>query len=226
EAACNEVKDVLGLPPERVARIPLLMAPPRSYLCREPAQLPALTRRPLFLCVAQLIPRKNIGTLLTAAKLVKEEGLEFSVWIAGTGPLADELVSQRDRLELQDVVEFLGPIQYSSIGFAYEACDVYVLPTHYDYRSISVLEAMRFGKPILDSRGDGSAGDLIRHGLNGFIFDPTNPKELAEQMSIMIQQPDLRRRMGESSAKDSEVYSHEVSARELARLIGRCQRDG
>lgn len=218
-AACLEVLNVLGVPQERVVQIPLIMAPPRSFLCRRPINLPAAPHRPLFLCVSRLVPLKNLALLLKASRLVHQKGYEFTVWIVGTGPQRDELIMQRNTLGLQGVVELIGPLPYESIGFAYQTCDVFVLPTHNDLRAMSVLEAMRFGKPILLSRGAGAAGDVVHHGDNGLIFDPEDPEELAENMCSLICQPELREHMGKRSAEIAELDDPARSAQLLANLI-------
>lgn len=219
DAARADVVDRLAVPADRVALIPLLMAPPAEFMCRQPVSLPAISHRPLFLCVAQLIPRKNVALLLAAADLLRRQGHEFTVWIVGTGPLLEELRAMRDDLGLDGTVEFLGAIPYPGMGFVYQACDVYVLPTHQDYRSVSVLEAMRFGKPILTSAGDGTAGEAVLHGANGYIFDPDSTHELAKYMDALIRDPDLRATMGARSAHISESQNAVTSACKIVRLI-------
>ncbi len=142
--------------------------------------------RPLFLCVAELIPRKNVSTLLQAASLVKAKGERFSLWIVGEGAEGAALRSSVSTSGLDDTVSFLGAIEYDRIGWVYDKADVFVMPSLIDYLSVAVLEAMRFGKPIVDSMFDGAVGDAVLPGKNGLAFDPRSPKELSECMIRLI----------------------------------------
>ena len=65
---------------------------------------------------------------------------------------------------------FFRHVPYEGIGHLYAECDVFVMPTLSDYRSVSVLEAMRFGRALIVSRRDGNAGETARHGDNAFLF--------------------------------------------------------
>jgi len=62
-----------------------------------------------------------------------------------------------------------------------------------------VNESMACGLPVVVSRVAGCAEDLVRHGENGFLFDPFDANELAGQLQIVAQQPELAASMGRSS---------------------------
>ena len=117
--------------------------------------------RPRFLFVGRLIGAKNAVVLLEASRILKEEGLKFSVAIAGDGPDLTELSQRVLELDLGDTVVFLGAIRYDAIGHVYASSDVLVMPTLRDYRSVAVLEGMRFAMPIIDSSQDGNGVTLF-----------------------------------------------------------------
>jgi glycosyltransferase involved in cell wall biosynthesis len=75
-----------------------------------------------------------------------------------------------------------------------------------------VPEAMVFGKPVLCSNGAASS-ELIASGKNGYIFDPSNAKELAEKMQIFIGSPDLIESMGECSRQLISQKTPETAAK-------------
>jgi glycosyltransferase involved in cell wall biosynthesis len=106
----------------------------------------------------------------------------------------------------------VGWVDYGSLGAYFKAADVFVFPTFEDVWGMVVPEAMVFGKPILCSNGAASC-ELIVEGENGYIFDPTNAKELSEKMRIFIESPDLIESMGESSRQLIYQKSPETAAK-------------
>ena len=203
EAARDETVIELRCNPDEVRLVRLLVPPPREEMLRLAATVEEPKQRPLFLFVGRLVALKNIGAVLSATQSLVDEGLSLEVWIAGSGPQQAALLDERHARGLDDVVRFCGRVDYRSVGHLYEACDVFVMPTLTDYRSVAVLEAMRFGRPIIDSIADGNAGDSVKHRDNGLIFDPAKPDDLVACMRRFILEPGLAERLGDRSAKQS-----------------------
>ena len=219
-AAADEIERTLSVDPVRVIQAPLLYPPAREEMLRRPFELADPTMRPLFLFVGRLDARKNVHTLLQASSILAQRGLDFSVWIVGDGPLRQQHLRTTRDLRLEDRVRFLPWIPSESLGFIYEKSDVFVMPSVRDYRSVSVLEAMRFGKPVLDSRSDGNAGDSVREAITGFLFDPRQPSELAQHMVSFVREPQLAARMGErANEMMNREYAPEVAADRLRREL-------
>lgn len=221
QSAVDDVITNLGVSAASVVRVPILSAPPRSYMLAEDVPLPDNARGPIFLTVAQLIPRKNIHTLLKAASIVKRQGCTFTLWIVGTGTLRDELVVRCRELGIEDSTVFVGHVPYQGMGHLFEAADVYVQPTRFDYRSVSVLEAMRFGKPLILSTADGNAGELGIQDENALLFDPDRPEQLARLMMTLIREPQLRAAMGQRSLELIANETSEVAGDRIKEIIER-----
>ena len=194
----------VGFDQEHVFRTPLLVPPPREFLTSMPFPLPHRQGATLFLAIGQLSERKNITSLLEASARLAARGYVFGVWIAGSGPLHDALSSRIRYLNLEAVVQLLGDVPYQAVGHLYAACDAFVHPAFTDYRAVAVLEAMSFGKPILLSTGDGSAGTLVRDGTEGLLFNPEDVDALAQCMARCINEPTILQTMG--SASESAVH--------------------
>lgn len=220
-AARDEIVQLLRVDPAKVFHIMMLVPPDRHELCQVPLSFEPPRSRPLFLYMGQLILRKNVEVILRAAGLLNAERAEFEVWIGGEGPDEDRLRGIVAQLGLNEVVRFIGSVQYASIGFVYEACDVFVMPSHTDYRSVAVLEAMRFGKPVIDSTQDGNAYDCARDGFNALIFDPGNPRRLAECMRQFVDDPGLARVMGARSETIMDEHTPDSAALALIDVLTR-----
>jgi glycosyltransferase involved in cell wall biosynthesis len=141
--------------------------------------------------------------------MVSHRGKSFSLWIVGDGRQKHELLQRVKELNIQDAVHFFGSVPYQDVGCFYSACDVFVLPTLQDYRSVAVMEAAKHGRAILDSMHDGGATEFVHNGENGFIFDPRDPSELANFMLRLIDTPGLAKCFGKKSLEIMKPYSVE-----------------
>ncbi len=166
-----------------------------------------------FVCVAQLIGRKGIRHLLHAAKKLKnndEPFRNFEIILVGCGPEKQNLTNLTNQLDLTSVVRFTGQVAPKDIWHIYAEADVFVLPTLQDNWPLVVLEAMSSGLPILLSKYAGNASDLMVPGLNGYIFDPTNHKELADLLAAYIRTPSMISSQGKSSLEIARSYTPEA----------------
>lgn len=174
---------------------------------------------PIFLSVGQLITRKGIFFLLDACRLLKDEGYRnLTLVIVGDGPLRPQLEEYSRSIGLEDSVHWEGWVNNELLGPYFQSADVFVFPTLEDIWGMAVLEAMLFEKPILCSKEAGAA-ELIKEGENGFVFDPTKPKVLAELMKVFIDRPELVRIMGEQSGRSIQHFTPEATAKHLASVI-------
>lgn len=221
EAERSLIEEV-GFSRSRVARAPLLVPPSAGFLKRIAVDPPTTQRRPIFLAVGQLTERKNLETLVAAVEQVMRRCDEtFSVWIAGDGPLRPSLERQITSRSLSGVISLLGDIPYGGIGYLYEACDVFVHPTHTDYRAVAVLEAMSFARPVILSRGDGSAGTLVNDGIEGWLFDPRSVAQLARAIETCVLRADSLSVMGSRAAAAVCELQPSLAATRLVDILHR-----
>ena len=89
--------------------------------------------------------------------------------IIGDGPCRPELMDQARRLGIQDMVIFTGAIPNNELPPYYASCDLYVTASLSDTNSISMLEAMATGLPVLH-RFDKLNEGQVRSGVNGYIY--------------------------------------------------------
>ncbi len=216
------MQEILYLSPtlhSKVKVIPLLVPPEREDMLKKEVELPKGSSRPIFTYVGQLITRKNVLCLVKAAGILKQAGYRFSVWIIGDGTEKSNLQRAVANQHLDDTVRFLGALPYESLGFVYAESDVFIMPTLSDYRSVAVLEALRFGKPVIDSTKDGNAGSMVVDGQNGFVFDPNDVNVLADRMKRFIEFPRLIEDMGRESVKRIHDLSPSRSAELLVKAL-------
>jgi glycosyltransferase involved in cell wall biosynthesis len=122
-----------------------------------------------FLYVGRLAPEKNLTFLLR----VFAQCPQFSLTLAGTGPLLDTL-----KYQASPNVSFLGHVPNSILSDVYAAHDVLVLPSLQEPWGLVVEEALYHGLPIVASNRIGCAEEWIVQPKTGFLFDPTQPESL------------------------------------------------
>ena len=134
--------------------------------------------------------------------------------VVGSGHLRQKLEKLAKDLNVNNYVTFLGLVSEEDKIFAYNACDIFILPSLAELEGMVVLEAMACGKPIIISDAKMSASRFFVDG-NGFLFETKNGKHLAEQAMELISSMDLRKKMGEVSLEKSKNYDIHRSADKL-----------
>lgn len=182
----------------------------------DPAELQL--RRPVFLFIGQLIPRKGLQLLLEACIILQTKGYHnYTLLVVGDGPQREEFEAFSRNHGLEDYVKWAGWVGYGNLGSYFHNADVFVLPTLEDTWGMVVLESMTFGKPVLCSKFAG-ASEMVVEGENGYLFDPHEPEGLAKVMCRFIEDPDLIISMGKESQQLIAQHAPETAAQFLAEV--------
>ena len=160
--------------------------------------------------VGRLGREKSVDVLLDywKAAITPEDNIHLVV--IGDGPVRPELEEQANALGISEMVTFTGRVEHADLPPYYALCDVYVTASLSDTNSISMLEGMCSGLPVLQRTDPLNAGQ-VRDGTNGFNFN--TPQEMAQKLR-QIQAMDLEALAG---FKESVIDSiRENGARGLA----------
>lgn len=174
------------------------------------------------LSLGRLVEKKNLATLVEAHRVRcanAGEGAVRDLVIVGSGPLDTSLRKQCresgfEVIERSGVppfrdpgapavprVTFYGFRQLAENPVFYALAEAFVLPSSFEEWGLVVNEAMACGLPVIVSRTAGCAEDLVRHGENGWTFDPSKPSDLAACLARLDESGALRSRMGTRSAE-------------------------
>ena len=175
--------------------------------------------RLVIFTVGRLIEWKGHTYLIEALHLLKEDP-RIHLLIGGEGSLRQELEGQVKESGLTDRVTFLGHIPNHLTPLYYTLADVYVQPSIIDKDGnteglgVTLLEAMACETPCVGSE-TGGISDIIIDGKNGFLVKPADPMQLADRISILLNDGALRATMGKQGRRFVEDnYSWEVKAKE------------
>jgi glycosyltransferase involved in cell wall biosynthesis len=167
-----------------------------------------------LLFVGRLFPEKSIDTLIRAIPHIIAKHKDTHVMIVGGGHLREKLEKLADSLKVRKYITFLGLVSEEDKILAYNAGDIFVMPSLAELEGMSVLEAMACGKPLIISDTKMSASRFFVDG-NGFLFKTKNAEDLAEQALKLITNEALRNSMGKVSFKKSKSYDIHQSAKNL-----------
>jgi glycosyltransferase involved in cell wall biosynthesis len=143
--------------------------------------------------VARLNPEKSIDTLLRAMPIVLKEIPDYRVSIAGDGVCQQDLIKLAQELGISSHVDFLGNVK--DVPGLLARCSVMVLPSLTEGISLTLLEAMARGLPVVCTKVGGNP-EVVVQGETGLLVPPSNPAMLAEALIRIHRDPDLARGMG------------------------------
>ena len=148
-----------------------------------------------------LFPWEGIAWLVRAAAELHRRGSRFKLLIVGDGAEASEVKRAIRECSAEPYVSYLGRVAHDQVERYYSVMDVLVYPR----RSVRIaefvtplkpLEAMAQGKAVLGS-GVGGLRELIEPEVTGNLFEPGSIDDFCRQASRLLEQPDLRRTLGE-----------------------------
>jgi glycosyltransferase involved in cell wall biosynthesis len=146
-----------------------------------------------LLCVARLVPRKGLEDLIATMAVPSLPACTLT--IAGDGPLRSRLKALARSLRVADRVVFTGRVDVSDLSACYDRADCFVLPSHAESCSMSLLEAMASGLPVVAAR-TGGIPELIEDGVNGRLFSAGDVQDLSAAVAWMLESEERRHRIG------------------------------
>lgn len=174
---------------------------PHGKLVRE--MLGIRPREKVILTSGRLSGEKNVDVLLKAAKIVlQKEDARFV--IQGDGPVRQKMVKLARKLGIANRVLFPGFVKDFEVPFFYNACDVFATASTFETQGLALLEAMACGKVSVGA--DALAiPEMLKHGRNGFLFQPGNEKDLAEKITEALRLGDRERKRMEGEARKTAL---------------------
>jgi glycosyltransferase involved in cell wall biosynthesis len=181
---------------------------PRSYPARFTLERPM---RVLFL--GQVNLRKGIARLLEAARILRDEPVEF--WMVGPVEIANASTiggaGCRGFPQGNDYrVKWFGPVTREKAAEYYRNADVFILPTLSDGFAITQLEAQAHGLPVIASR---FCGKVVENGLNGIILEEPTSTCVAGAVRDCIANPDRLQKFAAASLVRDEFKIEELGRR-------------
>lgn len=165
---------------------------------------------------------KRVSDLITAMVLLKPQHSRIHLLVVGSGPDEAMLRHLAKSLGVQDFVHFAG-YQRETRAFL-EVMDIFALASTTEAFGLVLVEAMFAGLPVVASRVSGVLG-IVEHKDTGLLVSPFQPVELAMALGKLINNPMLRKAMGQKGLLRARAhFTANRYASETDRLYSRLLR--
>jgi len=179
-------------------------------------------------------PIKDTKNILYVGRLSKEKGLEYLIKampvildkipdskliIVGRGPEKEKLERLSQTLKIERKIMFKGYVSEKELMRCYQDSEIVVVPSNWaENFPLVTLEAMAYGRPIIVSDIFGLS-ERIKNNDVGFLFNPADPKDLADKIINLLSDFNLAKKMSKNARKKVEKeYSSETHYKELMKV--------
>ena len=173
----------------------------------EKGQAELQTKELSLIMVARFAPPKEHLQLVKAAEQVLKSGYAVRCNLVGDGPLMAECAEYVRQHNLSSQVKLLGA--RNDVSSLLHASDVFCLISNYEGLPISIIEGMRADLPVLASNV-GGVPELVEDGVNGFLINRGDIKQLAEKIICLLKDKKLLMNMGK---KSREIYLEKFTSK-------------
>ncbi|MCR9115325.1 MAG: glycosyltransferase family 4 protein [bacterium] len=187
---------------------------------------------PYFLASNRFIKKKNLGRLLESYSAYRSssESLHpgIPIWdlvLLGDGPLADQLKTQVNALQIGKHVHFPGFKQYRELPPYYWGAGAFCHVSTTEQWGLVINEAMASGLPVVVSDRCGCVPDLVVDEQNGFTVDPKDIGALTDAMLRIASDAQLQTTMGQESLKRISQWGPERFAFGMRNAVNAAQQN-
>ena len=166
-----------------------------------------------LLSIGRFCEAKNFDNVPEIASIIKSKGVDFKWYIIGYGADENLIKSKIAQYNMEDTVIILGKKEnpYPYI----KNCDIYVQPSRYEGKAVTVHEALILNKPVVIANY-ATAKSQVNDGFDGIIV-PQDNQGCADGLSEVIQNKELQNKLIENMK--SINYSNESEVKKLYDLI-------
>jgi len=209
----------LGIPRDRITIIPNGIDPKKFEKRRNFVERNGKLK---ILCVARFAQNKNYESLIYVLSKLKDH-LDVEAYFVGNPDdykYFKKIVYLVKKNGLEKVVKIAVSLDDPALIDCYLSCDLFVLPSRMETFPLVILEAMYAGLPVV-ATDVGGIPEIIEHEVNGFIVPSNSPEELHRKCLLLLQNKNLRDRIGTANRETAEKYTWSKMARSTFNLYHR-----
>lgn len=159
---------------------------------------------------------KGVHILISAVAMLGNKNIEIN--LVGTGAEEKNYKMLAEELGIQAQLRFWGKLPNQEVERVYAETDIYCLPSIWpENQPVSITEAMACGIPVVASALGGNT-ELVRNGENGYLFQPRDIDDLADKLKLLVEDVELRHRLGENGKKLISEFDYSKQTEKLLDL--------
>jgi glycosyltransferase involved in cell wall biosynthesis len=180
----------LGVPAERLHFLPTVVD--SEVFCPAPKISDGIIR---LLAVGRLSVEKRFERFISiVASIKKQSSIKVKGIVVGDGPLRESLQQLSSEVGLDcETIEFRGEVM--EMTSVYREADILVLTSEFEGTPNVILEAMSSGLPVVSAKV-GGVPEIVEDHVTGFLIEPYNELKMADVITKLIHEPDLRCEFG------------------------------
>jgi len=171
--------------------------------------------------VGRLHQVKGIKYLIEAMDLVRQKRRDTRLILVGDGPEKANLAQLVEDRKLERYVTFVGKVSNEKIPEYMIVSDIFVLPSLSEGFGIVILEAMASGLPVIATKVRGIP-EIVKEGVNGLLVEPKSPRDLAEKISIFLDDDELKSTIAQNNKEEAKKYDLEHVVQKLENVYNAC----
>ena len=168
------------------------------------------------IAVGRFIPQKGFDMLLDAWKIVSHKHPDWILRVYGDGE-KKEYIDQINRLGIEKTCKLERAV--TDIGNKYLESSIFVLSSKFEGFGMVITEAIACGLPVVSFACPCGPKDIIHDGIDGFLVESRNIEMLAERIIYLIENEDIRKKMGIEAKTNSERFRIEKIANQWKDLF-------
>ena len=185
-----------------------------------------LDDRETVLCVARLVEKKGVDTLIRAVGLLAPSHPALRLVVTGGGPMEPALRELVEQWSIADRVTFTGSLDSAGVREQYRRAAVVALPCRIsadgdrDGIPTVIVEAMAHGIPVVSTDVVGIP-EVVRANETGLVVAPDDPTALADALAALLSNRTRQAQMGERArAVIADEFDPRRSAQRLRQVFG------
>lgn len=173
---------------------------PETRYYTEPAALMQKKNRTRILWCGRFLDWKHPDDAIRVAKLLKNDGMDFSMDFIGTGPMENTMCNMIDEFGLNTQVHILGAMPQEQVRAHMESAGIYLFTSDFQEGWGAVLnEAMNSGCAVVASHAIGAVPYLLKNKENGLIYRFGDTEALYRRVKRFLAEPEEQRRLGKAA---------------------------
>jgi len=186
-------------------------------------------RDPILLYIGTLADWQGLDILIKALpKILAQQPVKLRILGRGRSRQRKMLAKQIRKLNLEEYVTVQPAVPHHEIPAVIAEADICVAPLGLNDRNVTqgacpikLLEYMAAGRPLLASNMP-IVRELVREDVDGLLFSPNDPDDLARQANLLLKDADLAQRLAGSAAEHvRENFTWHEAQKKLLKVYGR-----